>query len=260
MNYKSVLNLKVLGSIGLATFGVVALVVGCAGGGPSVAPVTGGGATTPQNSISVSGSGDAYGTPDIAFIQLGIDVSAGDVGQAVKQANDTMNKVRDAVKGKGIDDKDLQTVNFNVYPEDVVDKTTGQPTGQRIYHVQNFLNVKVRDITKAGDVIDAGLSAGATNVSGLSFGVEDTSKLEAEARSKAIANAKQRAQQLADGLGVKLGAPIIVTEGFSAPPPVPYPMLAAADGRGAGGGGAAPISAGQMQVTVQVNVTFEISK
>ena len=252
---KSFLRLKMLGQIGLATFMFLGLTVGCAGG-RVVGPIMNGAPVT-QNSISVSGTGDAYGTPDVADLQLGIDVKAGDAGQAIKQANDIMNAVRDAVKGKGVDEKDMQTINFNVYPEDVTDKTTGQPTGQRVYHVQNFLNVKVKDITRIGDVIDAGLGAGATNVSGLSFSVQDTSKLEAEARNRAIADAKARAQQLADGLGVKLGAPIIVTEGIVSPPP-PYSAFSTADGKSTASDGTTSVNPGQLQITVQVNISFAI--
>lgn len=258
MERKNFISWKMVGPLGLAMISFLALAVACAGGGPGVATTT---APAVQNSISVSGTGDAYGAPDIAYVQLGIDVTAGDVGEAITQAGTVMNSVQAAVKGQGVEDKDMQTINFNVYPEDIYDKDTGQPTGQRRYHVQNFLNVKVRDISKVGPIIDAGLGAGATNISGLTFGVEDTTKLESDARTKAIADAKQRAQQLADGLGVKLGAPIIVSEGFVSAPPMPYPAFAvkAADGAGAGGE-AAPISPGQMQVTVQVNITFALEK
>jgi len=260
MERNSAVNLKVIGPVGLALVGILALVVGCAGGGGVSAPPSGGSVTV-QNAISVSGTGDAYGSPDIAYVQLGLDVVAGDVGEAITQANTTMDKVREAVKGQKVDEKDMQTVNFNVYPEDVYDQQTGQPTGQRRYHVSNMLNVKVRDINAVGPIIDAALAAGATNVNGLSFGVEDTSKLEAEARAAAIADAKSRAQQLADGLGVKVGTPIIVSEGYSPAPPIAYPFYAdkaAADG--VGGGAAAPINPGQLQVTVQVNVSFALEK
>ena len=254
MERKSSVNWKVVGSIGLALVGMFAL----AGCGATAAPVSGGSVAV-QNTISVAGTGSAYGTPDVAYIQLGIDVTADEVGTAITQANETINKVMDAVKGQKVDAKDLQTVNFNVYPEDIYDRDTGQPTGQRRYHVSNFLNVKVRDINNVGPIIDAALSAGATNVAGLSFGVEDPTALEAEARTKAIADAKTRAEQLAQGLGVKVGPPVLVSEGFVSTPPMPmYADKAAADGLGAGG--AVPISLGEMQVTVQVNISFALEK
>jgi hypothetical protein len=259
---KSTLRWKVLGLVGLALVGAALLTSGCsggAGGGSGLVPPNGGAGNPLINSISVTGSGDAQGTPDVAHIQLGIDVAEGDVGVAIKNANTTMNAVRDAIKQQGIDEKDLQTVNFTVYPEDIYDKDTGQPTGQRRYHVQNFLNVKVKDISKVGSVIDAGLTAGANNISGLSFSVEDTSKLEADARAKAVKDATARAQQLADGLGVKLGRPVIVSE-VTVGGPVFQPQFAAAAAGKSADSGAAPINPGQQTITVTVNVTFAIAQ
>lgn len=246
---------KRAGLIGLAMVGVALIAAGCA-----TAPAGGQSSQYLTNTITVVGSGDAQGAPDVAYLQLGIDVVASDPGAAIKEANAVMDKVQAAVKQAGVADEDMQTANFNVYPEDVYDPTTGQPTGQRRYHVNNFLNVKIKDVSKVGDVIDGGLNSGATNVSSLYFGVDDTAELEKEARGKAIEDAKSRAQQLADGLGVKLGPAIIVNESIGYPGPIPY----AYDGRMAGLGGgpveaaAAPISPGQMTVTMQVSVTFTI--
>jgi uncharacterized protein YggE len=209
------------------------------------------------NSISVSGTGEAQGAPDLAYIQLGIDVVNVDVSVALADANTLMTAIQDAIKGQGIDQADLQTVNFNVYPEDVYDPATGQPTGERRYHVSNFLNVKVRDISKISAVIDAGLGAGANNVSGLTFGVADTKALEDAARTKAIEDAKARAQALADGMGVKLGDVIVITEG-GATPPILYDKVSMQGGLG--GGGAVPVAPGQMTVSMTVNVTFTLVK
>jgi uncharacterized protein YggE len=260
MNDKKALSWKLLAPVGMLLLGIVVIATSCAGtsGGGVVAPQQNGSAGgSVINTISVTGTGQSFGTPDIADIQLGIDVSDAEVGAAIEKANTVMAAVQAAVKEQGVEDADMQTVNFNVYPEDIYDRETGQPTGERRYHVNNFLNVKVRDISKVGAIIDAGLTAGATNVSGLSFGVDDTSALEAEARTNALKDAEERAKQLAAGVGVTLGKPIIVTEILSGPV---YPMpvfAAAADGKGA----AAPaISVGQQAVSIQVNVTYAISQ
>jgi hypothetical protein len=262
MYSKSVSGRQALGSIGLALAVIAIAVTGCAGAsgasGSAIVPPIPQPTNPLVNSISVTGSGDAQGTPDVAYIQLGIDEVDGDVGVAIQKANVAMSAVRDAVKQQGIDDKDMQTVNFNVYPEDVTDKTTGQPTGQRRYHVQNTLNVKVKDMTKIGAVINAGLNAGANNVNGLSFTMEDPSKLEADARTKAIKDAQARAQQLADGLGVKLGKPVIVSEVTSGGP-IFQPQFAGAVAKSADGG-SVPISPGQQTVTVTINVTYAIAQ
>ena len=252
---RTILFRKSLASVALAVIGAAVLASGCSAPVQPAAISAGG---SLANTITVTGTGDSTGAPDVANIQLGIDISDPQVGAAIQKANDVMNAVTAAVKGKGVDDKDLQTTNFNIYPEDVTDKTTGQPTGQRIYHVQNFLNVKLHDTSKIGDVIDAGLSAGATNVSGLSFSVEDTSKLEADARAKALKDAQDRAQQLASAIGVKLGKPVLVSETLGGGVITPFNASSAAGGFG--GGGAPPISAGEQTVTIMVNVTYAISQ
>lgn len=248
------LNWKVVSSAGAVMLMVLAL-LSVAGGPVSAQTVVSG--AGPVNSISVSGSGDASGTPDVAYVNLGVDTTDADVGKAVENANTEMAAIISAITDTGVDAKDIQTTNFNVYPEDKYD-TNGQPTGERIYHVQNSLSVTVRDIAKASAVIDAGLKAGADTVNGLSFGIDDTSALEQEARLKAVEDARTRAGQLADAVGVKLGNPIIVSEvtGGSFPPAIPYAAMDAA-----GMGGAGPqITPGQLQVTVQVNVTFAIAE
>jgi len=213
--------------------------------------------TGPENSISVSGSGEASGTPDVAYVNLGVDTTDADVGTAVEHANIEMAAIIAAITDTGVDPKDIQTTNFNVYPEDKYD-ANGQRTGERIYHVQNSLTVTVRDISMVGEVIDAALQAGADTVNGLSFGIADTSALEQEARLKAVDDARERATQLAEAVGVTLGDPIIVSEvsGNYFPPPMPY----AAQAAGMGGGGGTEITPGQLQVSVQVNITFAIAQ
>lgn len=240
--------------MGLALLATLLLATGCTGAG--VSGSAGSGVLT--NTISVTGTGTALGAPDVAYVDLGVDMVSGNVGQAVSESNRTMNKVIDAIVQAGIAKEDIQTIGFSVYPEDRTDPQTGQPTGERVYHAQNLVHITVRDIaaddTKVGKVIDAGLAAGANSVQSVSFGVLDTSALEAEARTKAIADAKNRAQQLAEGLGVTLGKPTIISESMGG-----IPMWETAAFAGGKGGGGTPISAGQLTVSLQVNVTFTIT-
>ncbi len=241
-------SLKILGPVGLFLASVALLATGCTGGS-----LAGSGGYIP-NSISVSGMGEASGAPDVAYVQLGINVINADVGRAVTEANNTMTKVRDAIVAAGVDTKDLQTVSFSVWPEDRYDPQTGQPTGERVYHVENTLRITVRDITQVSVIIEAGLDAGANSVYGLNFGIDDTSALEAEARTEAVADARARAEQLAQALGVTLGDPIVVSETYGA---VPIMTL---DKVGLGGGGGPPIEQGELTVTAQVYITFSISQ
>lgn len=206
--------------------------------------------------ISVSGSGEVFGAPDVAYVNLGIDVSDANFSAALEQANTKMAAIVKALVDAGVDEKDIQTVNFSVYPEDKYDPQTGQSTGERVYHVQSAVNVTVRDISKTGDILQAGLDAGANTVNGLTFGILDMKALEAEARKKAVEDARDRAQQLADAFGVTLGDPVVISETISNGGPVV--PLARADMFVAQS--AAPqISTGQLSVSIQVSVSFSIA-
>ncbi len=240
----------------LAVIGLLVLVAvtGCGASGAGVAlPLQQSSGYPPANTITVSGFGDANGVPDIAYVNLGINIANADVGQAVNDANAAIQAVEDAVKALGVAEQDIQTSAFNVWPEERYDPSTGMSTGQRTFHVDSMLMVTVRDLSQTSAVIEAALNAGANSVQGLSFGIEDTSALESQARTAAVENARVRAQELAQATGVSLGDPIIVTE-VSGYGPV-YPMLGGGRG-GADTASAPPINPGQLSVTVNVQVTF----
>ncbi len=209
-----------------------------------------------QHTISVVGYGEAQGTPDTALIQLGVSVVEEDVGSAVDQVNRLTDQITSAMVALGIEGKDIQTTNYSVWPEDRFDPESRIATGERVFHVDSNMVIIVREHEKVGKVLGAGLLAGANNVSGISFGIQDTSSLIDEARAQAIADAKQRAQQLAEGLDVHLGAPIVVSEstgGGGVGWLFPYQIE-----KGMGGGGGPPVSPGQSTLSIQVQVTFEL--
>ncbi|HEX2908969.1 MAG TPA: SIMPL domain-containing protein [Phototrophicaceae bacterium] len=239
------------GMISLTTLALLAVAVV-----PALAQVpTQSGGYFPPNSITVSGSGQAGGAPDVAYVNLGVDTTSANVSDAVNAANDTMAAIIAALQEVGVAAADIQTVSFNVYPQDVFNPQTGGPTGERNYNVSNQLSVTVRDINQVSDVIQAGLNAGATSVNSLSFGVADPTDLEQEARVNAIADARQRAERLAEALGVTLGSPIIVVENLGGGTVQPmYDRVAS------GGVGGPQIAPGQLNVNVQVTVTFSIGE
>jgi uncharacterized protein YggE len=235
--------------------GVLMLATACADGTAAIAPAAAPG-EAPEHTINVSGNGQAMGTPDIAFVQLGVDVTNPDVGQAIAEANRTMDSVRQALIDAGIPEENLQTTNFSVSAQQL--PVPEEPTGQqpeRTYRVQNILRVKVEQIESVSDVIDAGLGAGANSVYNLSFDIDDPTALQDEARAAAIEDARNRAQQLADGLGVQVGPPVQVSESFGGQPQVERVAMDAA-----AAGGAPPISQGQLAVNVTVNVSFLIEE
>lgn len=221
---------------------------------PVAAPAPGG--SQPENVIAVNGTGEASAAPDVAYVDLGVELSGPDLDNVLAEANDTAAAITEAVIGAGVEEKDVQTTSFNVNTENRTDDQ-GQPVGQPIYHVNNVIRITVRSIDTTGDVIGAGLDAGANAVRNLSFGIEDTSALEAEARQQAIADAQDRASQLADALGISVGDPVQVSESFSGPP---MPVQRAAFDMAAAEAAAPPVSQGELTVTVNVSVQFRIEK
>lgn len=208
----------------------------------------------PANSITVDGFGQAFGAPDVAYLQLGVQVTDTDVTAAFNEANELMTAVIGALTEQGIAPNDIQTTGLYMYPETAYDPQTGMPTDSITYRVGNSVDVTIRDVSKIGEVVSAGVNAGANNINSLNFGIADAAALESEARAAAVADAKDRAAQLADILGMTLGDPIMVVESFASATPMFYDRAQAM-----GGVGNVPIQQGQLNVNIQVTVTFSAS-
>jgi uncharacterized protein YggE len=160
-----------------------------------------------------------------------------------------------ALKAAGIDEKDIQTSYYNVYSEQRFKPETGQSTGEYVYHASSSLNVTIRDLSKVGATLTAAIAAGANNVSGVSFSVADSSRLEAAAREKAVSDARARAADLARLFNAQVGDVVTISEVINGGPLPMYDKGAVA---GLGGGGSVPIQPGQLSVSSQLQVTFEI--
>ena len=207
------------------------------------------------HTISVTGEGIAYGTPDIAIADIGVQTRNADPTVALSDANAKMTAIMAALKGLGIADKDIQTSNFAISAQQDVDPQTGQAKGTLTYIADNTVSITMRDLTKVGQVLGQVVAAGANNIYGVTFSVSDRTKLEADARNKAMADAKARADQLAQIAGVTLDKPMSITEYSNTPVPQPqmnYSTMGAAVAK------EVPVSAGQIQVNLQVNVTYII--
>lgn len=230
-------------------FCLAALLTAC--GTPALAQVAGGDNTNPRT-LSVNGSGKAYLTPDIAYLSIGVHTEDKDAAKAVTDNSTQSKKVSDALKAFKIELKDIQTTNFSIYPQQQFDEN-GQVTGIR-YVVDNTVYVTLRDITKIGDILNAVVEAGANSINGIQFDVADRTEAISEARKSAVADALTQAEELAKEAGVTLG-PIMNISSYGG---YPVPML-----EGKGGGGTAmaveaPISPGQLVITVDVSVTYEL--
>lgn len=207
------------------------------------------------DTITVTGHGEARGNPDMATVSVGINISGTDISGVVQDSNEAIAAITAALQAIGIAPNDIQTTGFNVWPEDIWDNMTGQPTGEKRYHVDSQMQINIRNIDNVGMVLETALSNGANNIYGLNFGIEDTAQLTEEARTAAIADARARAQAMADGMGLTLGE---VSSASDQSGGVVYPYFVGAGYGMGGGGGEPPISEGQMAVSVSISVTFEV--
>jgi len=204
-----------------------------------------------RNLITAQGVGRVNGTPDVVTIALGVETRSSSAQSALDDNNKLAADTIAVLKDSGVAPEDVQTSQLSVNPT-YDDK--GTVTG---YQVTNMVTAKLRDIGKAGAVIDAaGKAAGdAIRVQQLSFAIDDDSAPRAAARADAVKRAQAQAKQLADAAGVALGSIHSITE-TAAPNPTVYPAMAAADAAGA----SVPIEAGSVQLSVTVQVVYEIAQ
>ncbi len=203
--------------------------------------------------ISVNGDGAASAVPDIADIELGVQTIDEDPTVAIVDNTTAMADVIEALVDLDIDEDDIRTLTFNMWVEQVYGPDG--PTGEFLYHVVNQILVRVRDLDTTGDVLGAALAAGANNVGGIRFGVEDTQALEEAARDAAVDNAVAKAEQLAERLGVEVGSVRRVTEtSGDFPQETRLERAVAFDS----GGASVPVSPGDFMVHVSVSIVFDI--
>lgn len=219
-----------------------------------------------MNTISVSGEGEVFAVPDIAVFTLTVREEAKTAQAAQEVATKEINDIISYIEAEGIEEKDIKTTSYNVHPRyewrkdcarfDVI----GDCDNNRElvgYEVSQSVRVKVRDTDNAGEIL-AGVGArGIDNVSGLSFEIDDDDALKAKARREAIADAKRKAEVLADDLRVDIVRVAGFSEGNDYARPMYAKMEMAMDG--IGGGGAAPeLPVGENKITSNVTITYEI--
>ncbi|MDO8567967.1 MAG: SIMPL domain-containing protein [Dehalococcoidales bacterium] len=210
-----------------------------------------------QVGLFVSGQGQVMGVPDVANLSLGVQAQAGTVAEAQSQAVKAMNDMMTALTGSGVAAKDIQTQNFNIQQLTRYDNNKQQNVVIG-YQVTNTVNAKVRALDKVGTIIDAVAKAGGdvTRINSISFGIDDPTLLLSQARQKAMSDAKSKADQLASAAGIKLGKPTYITESSYQPQP-PTPIFRS--GAAAAPAMETPISAGELTVTVNVQIVYPIA-
>jgi uncharacterized protein YggE len=226
----------------------------------------------PQSTISVSGSGEAYAIPDIATFNFTVTETAATVSAAQESADEKVNAALSVIRDSGVEDKDIKTTGYNVYPKYEYSRVSCAepmiggapvycPPSKQVltgYEVSQTITVKVRKTEQAGELVTAVGGVEVSNISGVEFGVDDREHYVAEAREQAIAEAKEKAKVLAKQLGVRLGKIMYYNENGG------YPYKA----EGLGGAydmavssvapRAAELPTGETKITSDISITYEI--
>ena len=206
-----------------------------------------------QHGISVSGEGKVQGRPDIAQLSLGVSVLRDTVAAARDQAAQSLTAMTNSLKANGVADKDIQTQQLNISPE--YDYTNGRQL-LKGFRVTNVLSAKVRNIDTTSKVVDDAVVAGGndTQIQGISFTIDNPADLQKQAREKAVADAKDRAETLASAAGAQLGSVMAISEGGGVQPVVYSGAMY--DAAKAAAAPATPIQPGELDVTINVTVTW----
>ena len=202
--------------------------------------------------LTVTGTGTYAGAPDLATVVVGVSRDARRAEDAIAALGDGLRAVVGRLKDEGVEDRDLQTTQLSLSPRfergNGIDEV--RPIG---YVAESRLSVVIRDTGRVGGVIDAAVGDGANRLDGVQFGLANPGAAESEARSRAVADARSKAETLVSAAGVALGPIVQIAEGGNGGP-VPMPMMrmeAAAD---------MPIAPGEIETRVDVTITWEIAE
>lgn len=208
--------------------------------------------TAPVPSIVVSGSGEAFAEPDMAELEAGVVSQAQTAAAALEINNEAVAKLLRELSKLGIAERDIRTQDVSVHPQyQFQDKRAPQVTG---FEVRNQVAVRVRELSRLGEILSRLVAAGGNILSRIRMGVADPAELLDDARRAALADAKHKAEIYAGAAGVRLGGPLLIREDITqAPPPVPFleraSVAAPAD---------VPVMPGETSFQVQVSVTYAI--
>jgi uncharacterized protein len=203
--------------------------------------------------ITVSGEATVSVAPDQAQIEAGVASDAKTAREASEANNSAMSKVLLALKGAGIAEKDYQTSRLSLQPQYAPNRSGPSPIVG--YRASNRVTVRIREVGKLASVIDVLVGAGANDIGGINFTVSNASKLLDEARERAVADARRKAEIYAKAAGVALGAPLSISE-EGAPGPVLYRAKVASAGMAV----SAPVAQGEETLQVNVSVSWAIKQ
>jgi uncharacterized protein YggE len=246
----------------LAAVAAVAVlaVAGCAKSEPKAAGASPAANVSTDNgrpSIAARGVGLVKGTPDTLRVVLGVETRSPSAKDALAANNDKANALINTLKSKGVEAKDIQTSQLSINP-------TYDDKGQRItgYQVNNQVTATLHDIAGAGGLIDAAAGAvgDAVRVQSIGFSIADDSGLKAEARTQAVHLAQLQAEQMAKAAGVKLGGIRLISEVPTGGPTPLYNQYDSVAKGAAGGAAPAPVEPGQQELSLTVDVVWDIAQ
>jgi uncharacterized protein YggE len=238
--------------------GLAALILVSAGAAAAQTPSTPVVADTMfrATTLNLAANGESEVAPDKATITLGVQTDAPTAEAAIRENANKMTRVIAALKRGGLSDREIQTSNLSlnpqyVYQENLPPRLTG-------YQASNQVIVTVRELSRLGQIVDATVSAGADNVGGISFGVEDPTEAENRARLEAVDALRAKAELYAKAMGYRVARLVTMTEGggyMPSPPPMPLTMRAEAAKFDS-----TPVSPGELKVRVDISATYELTR
>lgn len=204
-----------------------------------------------KNIVSVQGEGIVRVVPDTAFVTLGIETSNKDMSVAQTNNKQTMNAIINELTGLGIKKEDIQTQNYNVYPDYRWENDKNILVG---YKVSNQVRVKIENIDNTGKILDAVAAKGSNVVHGIQFTVSDENAVYHEALQIALKNAEDKAKAMVGYFGITKLSPITIAEGTQN---ITYPPMDLRRATTEMMDEATPISPGEMEIRAQVSVSFQ---
>ena len=243
--------IRTLGAFALGGLVVAGAALTVHAGPAAAAPTATTAADPATHTITVSGSGKVTVIPDVARVTVGVTITKSTVKAARAAAASSMTKIIAAVKALGVADPDIQTVGLNLYPQ----YASGSSTRIAGYQISEQLQVVVRNLDNAGDVVDAAMANGATDMNGLSFELADPAKAMNDARAAAVTAAQASAQAMATAGHVTLGGVVSIAD-TNPVSPINYGTLR---GVALDAALATPVQVGSQDVSVTVTVVFQIS-
>lgn len=202
--------------------------------------------------LSISASAQASATPDVALISAGVVTQHADSNTALRSNAEQMQRVMSALKAAAIAERDIQTSGISLSPQYLY--AENQPPQIQGYQASNTLNIKVRNLARLGQVLDALAAQGANQINGPSFAIDQPEPLYQQARLDALRQARTQADTYASALGLKVRRVISLSEGSHTPAPMPLMAMRSA----AKAEMDTPIAAGQSSVQVQLDVVYEL--